>query len=659
MQLKSRKSGGARSAPRHNGPLTGELERAHQDWAQGVSHAQSGDWPRAVLAFDKASRARPQDAVYKLNLAHAHMKSGALEAAGRCAQAVLDLDADNALARDILSKSLREQNRHHEAANVLLQAPAHAPRNAEHYQNLGESLFNAGEHAKAIEALFQGLSLDITHALSHYRLGLSFNALGMKSEATECLRTALLMGLGPGDLAAQGLVAFIERELCRWDHAQEDVAALRKMAQALPANADAWASVFAQVTLTDDPSEHLRIARSCARYQARGVLPLPAVPVHALGSRLRVGFVSSDLHQHATAMLMAEVFERLDRTRFELTLYSHGPEDGSPMRERIKRAGDHFVEVSQLSDLDVAKRVRRDGIEVLVDLKGHTRDSRLGIFAHRPAPVQASFLGFPGTTGADYLDYFVGDAVASPLSHAAHYSEKLALMPQCYQPNDQQRHRPEPMGRAQAGLPEGALVLCGFNQPFKLSPEVFDVWCRLLTQLPQSVLWLLAWNEHAPAQLRSQAAARGIDPARLVFAPRVGAAQHLDRFALADVFIDSWPCNGHTTVSDALWAGVPVVTYAGPSFASRVAASLLQAVGLPQWTSHSLADYEAKVLTLAHDPAQRQAVRAHLHAARDTAPLFDSATYTRHFGHLLWAMAQRWADGLPPDHIQLAEGPAA
>jgi predicted O-linked N-acetylglucosamine transferase (SPINDLY family) len=201
-------------------------------------------------------------------------------------------------------------------------------------------------------------------------------------------------------------------------------------------------------------------------------------------------------------------------------------------------------------------------------------------------------------------------------------------------------------------LPDSALVLCGFNQPFKLSPEVFDVWCRLLHQRPDAVLWLLQWNGTAPAKLREEAAARGIDPQRLVFAPKIGMADHMNRLALADLFIDTWPCNGHTTASDALWAGVPVVTYAGPSFASRVAASLLQAVGLPELACDTLADYERQVLALAGDAARRQALHEHLIKARDTAPLFDSTGYTRDFGNLLWAMAERWSQGHAPDHLR-------
>ena len=620
--------------------------------------AKAGEWKQAEQAFKDACTKAPQDPVYLLNLARAELQNGSHVAAADSAQRALALQPDNEVALNILARALHRQRRHQEAAALLQAAPASMQRDAVYYQDLGEYLFNARMYEQAIAALFEGLARNIDHALSHYRLGLSFNALGLKKEAVECLRTALVLGLGHGDLAAQSLVAFIEHEVCRWDHAREDVARMREMVRKLPTNAAAWISVFAQVTLTDAPDEHLTVARACARFHGQGIKPMPVRKPEALPARLRVGFVSADLHQHATSALMAEVFEKLDRSRFEVILYSHGPEDGSAMRERMKHAGDRFVEVSALSDQDVASMIRHDGVHVLVDLKGHTRDGRLGIFAHRPAPVQVSYLGFPGTTGADYMDYFIGDAIVSPLSHAAHYSEKLALMPRCYQANDRQRALPQPMTRQEAGLPDNVLVLCGFNQPFKLSPDVFDVWCRLLQQLPHAVLWLLQWNDQAPDQLRQEAAARGIDPARLVFAPRVGARQHLSRFALADIYLDAWPCNGHTTVSDALWAGVPVVTYSGLSFASRVAASLLHAVDLKDYATSTTGDYEAKALALAHNPEERVRIRRHLIEARDTAELFDSSGFTQDFGKLLAAMAERWSRGLAPDHIAL-EGAAS
>ncbi len=648
MQLKLPKPNSPGVVPHPGSPPVREAQR---QWRKGVAFSATGDWARAERAFRKSVDGCPHDTVFLLNLARAQLRNDRLDDALRSACTLLELAPDDAIGRSIAAECLNRQHRYAEAVECLRQQPADVPRTTEFHQALSEALFNAGMHREAIGALFDALSGNIGHPMSHYRLGLSFNALGMKSEATECLRTALLLGMGPGDVATQGILAFIERELCRWEHATDDLAGLRRLAGELPAGTAQWAAVFAHVTLTDDAAENLNVARSCIRFTTHHVQAFAPVAPRALPERLRVGFLSADFHQHATAVLMAEVFEKLDRARFEISLYSHGPEDGSAMRERLRRAPDHFVEAVSLSDLELAQRIRRDQIDVLVELKGHTRDTRIGLMAYRAAPVQATFLGFPGTTGADFIDYFIGDEIVSPLSHAAFYSEKLALLPRCYQPNDRQRPLPAPVSRAQVGLPESALVLCGFNQPFKLSPEVFDVWCRLLHQLPDAVLWLLKWNDGAPALLCKEAAARGIDPQRLIFAPRVGLGDHMSRLALADLFIDTWPCNGHTTASDALWAGVPVVTYAGRSFASRVAASLLQAVGLPELACDTLPEYERQVLALASDTARRQALHEHLVQARDTAPLFDSTGYTRDFGHLLWAMAERWSQGLPPDHL--------
>ena len=651
MQLKHPTRPLAPNPPASAAALPRRARAARRHWQRGVGLAEAADWARAEAAFAQAVEGDPHDGVYRLNLARAQLKGDRLDAAAGSAAALLATDPGHVVARSIAAECLNRQYRYSEAADCLMQQPADVPRSTEFHQNLSEALFNAGRHPEAVSALFDALRGDMAHAMSHYRLGLSLNALGMKAESTECLRTALLIGMGPGDIAARGLLTFIERELCRWQHAGDDLAELRRLAAELPPDAERWTAAFAHVTLTDDAAEQLRVARSCVRFSTRHIEPFVAVPPRPLPPRLRVGFLSADFHQHATAVLMAEVFELLARERFDIRLYSHGPDDGSPMRGRLRLGCDGFVDIASLSDRDAAGRIRADGCDLLVELKGHTRDTRLAVLAYRPAPVQVSFLGYPGSTGADFVDYIVGDQTVSPLGHAAHFSEKLALLPRCYQPNDRQRPLPAPLTRAEVGLPEAALVLCGFNQPFKLSPEVFDVWCRLLQALPGAVLWLLQWNPGAPAQLRAEAAARGIAPERLVFAPKIGLAGHISRFALADLFLDSWPCNGHTTVSDALWAGVPVVTCTGASFASRVAASLLAAVGLPELSCADVDAYERQVLALARDAERRQALRDHLITTRASAPLFDSVAYSRDFGDLLWRMAERWSQGLLPDHL--------
>jgi predicted O-linked N-acetylglucosamine transferase (SPINDLY family) len=269
----------------------------------------------------------------------------------------------------------------------------------------------------------------------------------------------------------------------------------------------------------------------------------------------------------------------------------------------------------------------------------------------RAAPLQVSYLGYPGTTGADYIDYVVGDPIVTPLEHAGFYTERIAQLPGCYQCNDGTRPIPVAPSRASQGLPEQGLVLCAFNQLYKVSPAVFDVWCRILLQLPDAVLWLLNWNKDAPAALRREAQARGVDPQRIVFADAVHQREHLDRIGCADLFLDTWPCNAHTTASDALWAGVPIVTYTGRTFASRVAGSLLHAVGVPELACDSVAGYESLVMELAHDRARLAALRARVQEARLQSALFDGAGLAKGIEHLYERMWERALAGLPPEHL--------
>jgi predicted O-linked N-acetylglucosamine transferase (SPINDLY family) len=321
------------------------------------------------------------------------------------------------------------------------------------------------------------------------------------------------------------------------------------------------------------------------------------------------------------------------------------------MRQRIRSACEHFVDVKADQPRQIAERIRTDEIDILIDLKGFTKDARPEIFAYRPAPIQVSYLGYPGTTGAEYIDYVIGDRWVTPIASADHFTEKIAELPVCYQSNDGARPLPVTPSRSSQGLPEEALVLCGFNQPYKITPQVFDVWCRILQRLPNSVLWLLGWNDQAPLALQREALARRVDPSRLIFAPSVPQVQHLDRIGCADIFMDTWPCNGHTTVSDMLWAGVPVVTLSGETFASRVAGSLLHAVDEPALVCGSTSSYEDKVMELARHPEQLAATRRRIEAARLTSPLFSGKRIVAEIEALYERMWERALSGLPPEHL--------
>jgi protein O-GlcNAc transferase len=343
--------------------------------------------------------------------------------------------------------------------------------------------------------------------------------------------------------------------------------------------------------------------------------------------RIRLAYLSADFHQHPTALLLAELFERHDRARFEVTGIAFGPDDGSAMRARIRQAFDHFEDVRGKSDAEVAALLKARETDIAVDLNGHTAGARTAIFAYRPAPVQVNYLVYPGTIGADFIDYILADRIVLPADQQAFFREKIVHLPDCYQANDATRALLPAPTRTEAGLPPTGFVFCCFNAGWKITAPVFDIWMRLLTKIENSVLWLLD-GPHA-TNLRDQARARGLDPQRLIFAPRLASDQHLARHQLAGLFLDTLPYNAHTTASDALWAGVPVVTCYGNAFPGRVAASLLKAIDLPELVTTRAHDYEALALELASNPALLQATRDKLARNRLTAPLYDSERFRR------------------------------
>ncbi|MBK9656187.1 MAG: hypothetical protein IPO66_12260 [Rhodanobacteraceae bacterium] len=391
----------------------------------------------------------------------------------------------------------------------------------------------------------------------------------------------------------------------------------------------------------------------CAEIYVRDKWPpspnLPWPVRDCVDQRIRVAYVSADFHSHATAALMAGLFELHDRERFEVFAISYGPDDGSPMRARLQRAFERFVDVREDSDEQIAQKMRALGIDIAIDLKGYTAQARPGIFARRAAPIQVNYLGFPGTLGASCIDYIIADAWVAPAAHADCFRERVVTLPGSYQVNDGRRRVAQTKpSRGQAGLPERAFVFCCFNNNYKISPSVFDVWMRLLRQRPGSVLWLLDDNRHAKENLRAEAWARGIESQRLVFAPRSDLPDHLARHQLADLFLDTLPCNAHTTASDALWAGLPLLTCVGETFAGRVAASLLAAVGLEQLITHSLGEYEALAIELSQDHDRLAQLREHLRLRASTSPLFDTALFRQRMEAALLLMHQRHQRGEPP-----------
>jgi predicted O-linked N-acetylglucosamine transferase (SPINDLY family) len=410
--------------------------------------------------------------------------------------------------------------------------------------------------------------------------------------------------------------------LCDW----ERTAALAPRLKEAVQTGGAVIQPFVLLGYSDDAALQRRCAENYVHRVAPAQAPLSDGKPHGHG-KIRLAYLSADFHQHPTAQLMAELFERHDRSRFEVTGIAFGPDDGSTMRARLARAFDQFEDVRAISDLEVARLLRAREIDIAVDLNGHTEGARPGIFAHRPAPVQVNYLVYPGTTGASYMTHILADRVVLPPEHQVYCSETIAYLPDCYQANDAMRMIGDAPTRAQAGLPEEGFVFCCFNNGWKITAPIFDIWMRLLAQVDDSVLWLLD-GPHA-ANLRAAATVRGIDAARLIFAPKLDAAAHLARHRLANLFLDTLPYNAHTTASDALWTGVPVVTQIGKAFPGRVAANLLKAIDLPELVTQSAGAYEALARDLATNLALLKATREKLARNRSSAPLYDSAKFTR------------------------------
>jgi len=630
-------------------------QRAQQHWQAGLAQVRQRQWHKALQEFEHAARLAPSQALYRINQSRALKALGRLDDAVAAARQALAIDPASAVACRMAAECLTLLHRHAEAVDCFAALPADVPRDHDFHAAHGNTLFLAGRQREAIDAFFQALALKMDSALVHYRMGLCFMDLAMKEEASECFRTATLLDDGGTRAMALALLVHESRQACRWEHLQDDTRALLDAIAGAREDDGQLLSPFALLAIDCTPDQQRRIGALRSRSLARGVRPLPArALVREPGRRIRVGYLSSDIYQHATAVLMAELLERRDTERFEVVMYSHSRDDRSLLRSRVIAACDRFVDVSHDTNRAIAERIRADGIDILVDLKGHTRDSRYEVLAYRPAPVQASWLGYPGTTGADYIDYVIGDPVVTPLEHAAHFSEHIAQLPWSYQPNDRRRALPAKPPRAEVGLPEDALVLCCFNQAYKISPHMLDLWARMLQRVPDAVLWMLAWNPQAQRNLLSHLTERGVAADRVVFGDKRNLEGHLARLRCADLFLDTWPCNAHTTASEALWAGVPVVTVPGATFASRVAASLLRACRLDELVCDSADAYVETVVALAQDRARLKALQRRLDDERMSLPLFDSDLYARDFEALLERMADRAAHGLAPEALPAA-----
>ena len=497
------------------------------------------------------------------------------------------------------------------------------PDYAEAFNNRAVALWSLKRFAESLADCDRALALRPDFADALYNRGNALAELNRQEEALAAYEQVL--ALAPDHPSALSGLANAALTIGDWKRTAE-------LAPLLAADVREGKSVIQPFVLMgyhDDNELQLRCSQNYVRQAGPGPLPPLWTGARYGHDRIRVAYLSADFHSHVTSALTVEMFECHDRTRFETVAVSFGPDDNSPMRQRLLGAFDDFMDACQQNDRQVAQMLREREIDIAVDLGGHTSGARPWVLAHRPAPVQAKYMGFPGTSGSNFIDYIIADRVVVPPDQDRFFSEKMAALPTTLWVTDTKRDLPPPPSREEAGLPETGFVFCCFNHNWKITPPLFDIWMRLLTCVDGSVLWLLEGNTSIKENLRKEAQVRGVAPDRLIFAARTTPEAHLARQQLADLFLDTLPYNAHTTASDALWARLPLLTVPGRSFPARVAASILQAAGLPELIAPDLAAYESRALELARDPAALNTIRQKIAATRTAMPLFDTARFTR------------------------------
>lgn len=622
------------------------LQLLQELYQQGLNLLRAGQPDVAIFSFESALQIAPRD------FDILHMLGIACSQADRTAQAfkffeqALALNPASAPVHMNYGIVLKNAGKMEQALDHIERAARLTPTDANVQYNLANAYRDAGNPERAIAAYRSAIRLRPGHPDALNNLGQLLEQESDYAGAAECCaelqKTAGNFPYLPGRLYR------LHTRICNWDNYQDNVTTLLEgIGLSQP--------VVTPFTLLTTPADRIQQRRNAGLY-ARQNYPLQAHPLWSgevySHPRIRIAYLSSDFFAHATSYLLAEVLERHDRERFEIFAFSFGHTRHDSLRQRIENGVEHFIDVSDQSDQEIAQTLRQTEIDIAIDLKGYTEACRTGILACRPAPIQINYLGFPGTMGADYIDYIVGDPVLIPPDQEDGYSEKILRLPDSYQPNDPHRAAPvDAPSRSALGLPEKGFVFCCFNNSVKITPAVFDIWMHLLGKVEGSVLWLFEDTPNVVINLRRQAELRGVDGARIIFAPRTSLAEHLARHTHADLFLDTFPFNAHTTASDALLSGLPVVTCAGGTFASRVAASLLRTVGLEELITNDFAAYESLALALALKPERLQAIRQTLLQHRLQSPLFDSARYTRNFEHLLSLAHRRYLQGLPPENI--------
>jgi predicted O-linked N-acetylglucosamine transferase (SPINDLY family) len=640
----------------------GRFENALADYDRAIalepSHARAlcnrgavlerlGRWEEALNSYDRAIGLDSLDFLARYNRGSVLKELRRFEEALATYDKAIELKADFAAAYINRGNVLGELQQHEAAIASFDRAIAQEPVHAQAFHGRGVALHALQRFDQAIAEYKKAIELKPSDAEAHHGLGQSLVSLKQFAAAIKSFEQALVLDAGTKFLV--GTCRATKMQACQWEGFSSD---LERIRQGVERGAPVC-NPLVLAALLDSPALHRAAAESWIRELSPPNAALGAIPRRSHSEKIRIGYFSSDLCAHPVGLLAAGLFERHDRSRFEVTAFAFGPEMKDGMQARLMKAFDRFIDVRRRSDLEVATLAREIGIDVAVDLNGLTGHCRSNIFALRAAPIQVNYLGYPGTMGAGYMDYLIADRSVIPATHQAHYAEKIIYLPDCFLPFDSgYAIADKTFTREQLGLPREGFVFCCFNNTHKITPAIFDSWMKILMRTEASVLWLSQANSLAAENLRKEATRRGVDPKRLIFAERwTSLPDHLARLRTADLFLDTLPYNAHATAMDSLWAGVPMLTCEGEGFAGRVAASLLRTTGVPQLIAGSIPQYEDVATALAADPGRLSGIRQQLAQNRSTTALFDTARYTKNLEAAFRQIYDRYRAELPPTHI--------
>jgi len=626
-------------------------QRARAHFNKGIAFYRQKAWPQAIICFKNALDCAPHDAQAAFNLATALRENGAFNQAILIYEMTLKIAPNMAEAHYRQGMCFMLAGRPELSSTAIGKAVYLEPHNAQYWFHLAQAQLALEDIDTALGSYRKAVELRPEWEAAHYNLAVVLRMTERIEEAIAHTRKAV--ALCPDYAKAFALLFRLAQHACDWQLAASAASRLDEITRMeLERGNKTTEPPLTNIRRHPDARANMQIARSWSRHLVESVAGAPVLspgtyPATPL-DRLRVGYLSSDFKDHAVAHQIRGLLEQHDRNHFDIFGYACNPDDGTPYRQLLADACDQFRDVHAKTNLSIAQQIHQDDIHILVDMSGHSRDNRLGICALRPAPIQVSYLGFLSTTGADFIDYVIADPIVVPYDHARYYTEKIAYLPYCYQANDDRLPIADiDYCRSQWHLPEGGFVYCSFNQPYKINADVFDAWLRILKRVPHGVLWLIERSALARKNLCRAAECAGVDPVRLIFSGFLPLDRNLARLQLADLVLDTLTYNGGATTANALWAGVPVLTVPGGHWVSRMSASALNAIGLPELVVGDLNSYEDLAVELARNQDKLKNLRLRLRQQRTTTPLFDTPTFARHLETAFRHMWDRHAGGLP------------